>query len=353
MYVPSHFAEDRIDLLHDAIRRTGLATLVTLTPDGLIASHIPLLLDPDPAPYGTLIGHLAKPNPQARGAIGQALVMFQGLDGYITPSWYPTKQESGKVVPTWNYVAIHAYGTLEFFDDPERLLGVVTRLTERHESARSAPWAVSDAPADFIQGMLKGIVGFALPISRLQGKVKMSQNRPEADRLGVIQGLDADGRADLAALVAAPLARPMTPVPQQFHGSCAARSGHAVLILGASGAGKSDLALRLLGRGFVLVADDQVVVQDGRASPHPSLAGLLEVRGIGIVRLPYQERVPLALVVALGDPADRLPAPALHQGLGLPTIRLDPSIPSAVDRVMLALDCALGRVTQVAGAFAP
>jgi transcriptional regulator len=201
VYLPAHFTETRIDVLHDAIRRAGLATLVSLTADGLIASHVPLLLDPEPAPYGTLIGHLARPNPQGRGAIGEALAIFQGPDAYITPSWYATKRETGKVVPTWNYIAIHAYGTLEFTNDSDRLLDIVTKLTERHESQRAAPWAVSDAPADFVQGMLKGIVGFTLPITRLEGKVKMSQNRPEADRAGVVAGLRADGREDLAQLV--------------------------------------------------------------------------------------------------------------------------------------------------------
>ena len=198
---PPLFKEDRIDVLHDAIRRTGLATLVTLTADGLIASHVPMLLDPDPAPYGTLIGHLARPNPQARGAIGEALAIFQGPEAYITPSWYATKRETGKVVPTWNYVAIHAYGTVEFFDDRERLRDVVTRLTEREETPRAEPWAVTDAPADFIDGMLKGIVGFALPIARLEGKWKMSQNRPAEDRAGVVAGLQADGREDVAGLI--------------------------------------------------------------------------------------------------------------------------------------------------------
>jgi transcriptional regulator len=204
VYVPSLFNEDRIDVLHDAIRGAGLATLVTLAKDGLIASHVPLLLDPEPAPYGTLVGHLARPNPQARGATGEALVIFQGPDAYITPSWYATKRETGKVVPTWNYVAIHAAGPIEFFDDADRLLDVVTRLTEKHEGARAAPWAVSDAPADFVQGMLRGIVGFAIPLTRLQGKWKMSQNRPAEDRAGVVAGLEAEGRNDVAALVPAP-----------------------------------------------------------------------------------------------------------------------------------------------------
>jgi transcriptional regulator len=203
MYVPPLFKEDHTDVLLDAIRASGLATLVTLAEDGLIASHVPLLLDPEPAPYGTLVGHLARPNPQARGAIGDALAIFQGPDAYITPSWYATKRETGKVVPTWNYVAIHAAGPISFFDDPDRLLDVVARLTEKHESTRAAPWAVSDAPADFLQGMLRGIIGFAIPITRLEGKWKMSQNRPAEDRAGVVAGLQAEGREDVAALVPA------------------------------------------------------------------------------------------------------------------------------------------------------
>jgi transcriptional regulator len=203
VYVPPLFKEDRIDVLHAAICRTGLATLVTLTTDGLIASHVPMLLDPDPAPYGTLLGHVAWPNPQARGATPgvQALAIFQGPEAYITPSWYATKRENAKVVPTWNYVAIHAYGPVEFFDDTDRLRAIVTRLTERQETPRAEPWAVSDAPADFIEGMLKGIVGFSLPIARLEGKWKMSQNRPAEDRTGVVNGLEADGREDVAALI--------------------------------------------------------------------------------------------------------------------------------------------------------
>jgi transcriptional regulator len=129
------------------------------------------------------------------------LAIFQGPEAYITPSWYETKRETGKVVPTWNYVAIHAYGTVEFFDDRERLRDVVTRLTERQEGPRATPWAVTDAPVDFIDVMLKGIVGFAIPVSRLEGKWKMSQNRPAADRSGVIDGLAADGREDVATLI--------------------------------------------------------------------------------------------------------------------------------------------------------
>jgi transcriptional regulator len=201
VYTPPLFKEDRVDVLHGAIRQARLATLVTQTAEGLIASHVPLLLDPNPAPYGTLIGHLARPNPQARGATGEALVIFQGPEAYITPSWYETKRQTGKVVPTWNYVAIHAYGTAEFFNDKKRLRDVVTRLTERHESPRDAPWAVTDAPADFIDVMLKGIIGFIIPITRLEGKWKMSQNRPAEDRAGVLAGLNEEGRADVASLI--------------------------------------------------------------------------------------------------------------------------------------------------------
>src|SRR5438477_11303350 len=144
MYIPEPFKEGRVDVLHDAIRRAGLATLVSNTGEGLIASHIPLLLDPEPAPYGTLMGHLARPNPQARGAVGDALAIFLGPDAYITPSWYATKEETGKVVPTWNYVAVHAYGPVEFVDDPAHTRAHVAQLTQRHERGRPAPWAVGD-----------------------------------------------------------------------------------------------------------------------------------------------------------------------------------------------------------------
>lgn len=209
MYIPSQFKEDRIDVLHGLIRRAGAATLVSMTKEGLFASHAPLLLDPEPAPYGTLVGHLAKANAHGRllDSAVETLVIFQGPGGYITPSYYAAKKEHGKVVPTWNYAAVHAYGTLETFDDPERLLGVVTRLTEAYETPRATPWAVSDAPADFVQGMLKGIYGLSLRITRLEGKVKMSQNRPAADHPGIIEGLRADGQSILADAVTTALGR--------------------------------------------------------------------------------------------------------------------------------------------------
>jgi transcriptional regulator len=195
MYVPANFKQDQVPVLHKAIRGSGLATLVTSGADGLIASHVPMLLDAEPGPYGTLRGHVARANPHWRSVApgGEALAMFMGPDAYITPSWYETKRQTGKVVPTWNYVAIHAYGPVEFFDDPDRLLAIVTELTRTHEGKRAAPWAVSDAPSDFVRGQLKGIVGFALPITRLEGKWKMSQNRPAEDRAGVIEGLAREG----------------------------------------------------------------------------------------------------------------------------------------------------------------
>lgn len=203
MYNPPHFKEDRVPVMHEAIRAAGLATLVTNGPGGIVASHIPLLLDAEPAPYGTLHGHVARGNPQGRQASdGEALAIFLGPDAYVTPSYYATKRATGEVVPTWNYVAIHAYGKLEFFDDAERLLALVTRLTRRHEADRAAPWAVSDAPADYVRGQLKGIIGFSMTITRLEGKWKMSQNRPAEDRAGVVAGLAADGDETVATIVA-------------------------------------------------------------------------------------------------------------------------------------------------------
>lgn len=193
MYTPRAFALDDLPEIQQLIQHTRLAQLVTVGENGLQASHLPLLLNPDEGPNGTLYGHLAKANPQWRELQigGEALVIFAGADAYISPAFYPAKAEHGKVVPTWNYIAVHAYGTPAVFSDAERLLKVVTALTDRHESARAQPWRVSDAPADYIDGMLKAIVGFALPIERLVGKRKLSQNRSAADMVGVRDGLAA------------------------------------------------------------------------------------------------------------------------------------------------------------------
>jgi transcriptional regulator len=208
MYIPPAFKDDDIESIRATIRDARLANLVTSTADGLVATPLPLLLDDSEAPHGTLYGHVAKANPQWRMApIGEALAIFMGPEAYVTPSWYVTKQETGKVVPTWNYIAVHAYGPVEFFQDPERLLDVVTRLTNRHETPRADRWAVGDAPADFIAAQLRGIVGVRIPVTRFEGKRKMSQNRPAGDRLGVAAGLAASEHSrdrEVAALIPLP-----------------------------------------------------------------------------------------------------------------------------------------------------
>lgn len=204
MHVPPHFAEIRLPVLFDAIRGAGLATIVTLGTEGLEATPLPLLLDEAEGERGTLYGHLSRGNPQWRrfDAGVEALVMVRGPDAYVTPAWYPAKAETGKAVPTWNYVAVHAYGPLEVFEDAARLREVVARLSDRHEAGRAGPWSVDDAPADFIAAQLKGIVGVRIPISRIEGKWKASQNRSAADRAGVAAGLAAEGQGAMAALVA-------------------------------------------------------------------------------------------------------------------------------------------------------
>lgn len=192
MYTPSYFKDEDLASLHRQIEGTRLATLVTADETGLQAIHVPLLLDPNAGPNGTLFGHLAKANPQWKTlAAGEALVIFQGADAYISPSFYAAKAEHGKVVPTWNYLAVHAYGRAEVFTDPARLLQIVSGLTDKHEAGRAEPWAVSDAPADYIEKMLNGIVGFAIPIDRLEGKRKLNQNRSSEDIVGVTKGLAA------------------------------------------------------------------------------------------------------------------------------------------------------------------
>jgi transcriptional regulator len=195
MYIPPAFREDDLAALHGTMREARLANLVTATAEGLIATPLPLIVAPEEGPYGTLYGHVARANPQWKlPPTGEAMALFMGPDAYVSPSWYPSKQEHGKVVPTWNYVAVHAYGSVEFFDDPERLLDVVTRLTALNERPRAQPWAVTDAPESFIRAQLKGIVGLRLPITRLEGKRKMSQNRSAVDRAGVAAGLAASSR---------------------------------------------------------------------------------------------------------------------------------------------------------------
>jgi transcriptional regulator len=196
MYVPPAFRDIDLASLHATMRAARLCNLVTATAEGLIATPLPLLLDDAAGTYGVLYGHVARANPQWKSApIGDAMAIFMGPDAYVTPSWYVTKQETGMVVPTWNYVAVHAYGSVEFFEDADRLLDVVTRLTDFYEQPRADPWAVTDAPEQFIRAQLRGIVGLRMPITRLDGKRKMSQNRSAEDRAGVAAGLAASDRA--------------------------------------------------------------------------------------------------------------------------------------------------------------
>ncbi|MDF2095767.1 FMN-binding negative transcriptional regulator [Aquibaculum arenosum] len=200
MYTPPAFRDEDVESLRATIRASRLAHFVTATTEGPLATPLPLFLDAREGERGVIYGHLSKANPQWRQPPqGEALAMFMGPDAYVTPSWYATKRETGKVVPTWNYVAVHAYGPVEFFDDPERLQEVVTRLTDLQEGTRRDPWAVSDAPEDFIKAQLRGIVGLRMPITRLEGKRKLSQNRSAADRAGVAAGLaESEDPADRA-----------------------------------------------------------------------------------------------------------------------------------------------------------
>ena len=205
MYLPHHFTESRPEVLGAFMRAHPFATLVSLGGDGLIGTHLPMLWDPAPAPFGTLTGHIARPNPQAKGAKDgiDALAIFHGPQAYISPNWYPSKREHGKVVPTWNYIAVHAYGPLKLIDDAEWLRRLVTRLTDLHESFSAVPWKVTDAPDAFIDQMLKGIVGIELPLTRLEGKWKLSQNRPATDQVATFAVLEAKGDADSRAVAAA------------------------------------------------------------------------------------------------------------------------------------------------------
>jgi transcriptional regulator len=195
MYQPPAFREDRLEVLHALMRAHPLGLLVTVGTRGLVANPIPFVLDAAVSERGTLKGHLARANPQWHDfdAAHEAMVIFQGPQHYITPSWYASKRETGKVVPTWNYAMVHAYGPLHVRDDRDWLAQQIAELTATQETPRAAPWAVSDAPADFIASQIKGIVGLEIPISRIEGKWKVSQNRPEADREGVIEGLNGEG----------------------------------------------------------------------------------------------------------------------------------------------------------------
>lgn len=190
MYAASSFREDRLPVLRDFIRDHPFACLVSQSAQGLQASHVPLILDENQGPFGALHGHVARANPQWKSLVeGEVLAIFQGPHAYISPSWYPSKREHGRVVPTWNYLAVHAHGRARVFDDAKSLRTILESLTDQQESRRATPWKVSDAPDDYVENAMRAIVGFELTLTRLEGIWKVSQNRPAADRLGAAAGL--------------------------------------------------------------------------------------------------------------------------------------------------------------------
>jgi transcriptional regulator len=198
MYLPRHFEQTDPAALRALMREHPLAVLATQGEGGLTADHVPLEFVPDAGPHGTLRGHVARANPLWKRAGSDVLAVFQGPQAYVTPSWYPSKAEHHKVVPTWNYAVVHAHGRLRAIEDAPWLHALVSGLTAHHEAPRATPWAVSDAPDDYVQQMLRAIVGIEIELTRLVGKWKLSQNRGEADRIGVADGL---GSHPMAALV--------------------------------------------------------------------------------------------------------------------------------------------------------
>jgi len=202
MYTPKHFEEPRIEVMHELMRASPLATLVTLSSGGLEANHIPMHLADEPAPLGTLRGHVARANPLWRDFAKdvEVLAIFHGPDSYITPSWYATKMETGKVVPTWNYAVAHAYGTLRVIDDAVWVRAQLEALTTHNEAGFARPWAVSDAPHEYTDKLLAAIVGFEIAITRLTGKWKVSQNQPAQNQASVIEGLGSSGHRDAAQM---------------------------------------------------------------------------------------------------------------------------------------------------------
>lgn len=200
MYLPPHFAEPRLDELHRIVRDNALGLLVTHTAAGLEAQHLPLLLEADQGPHGALLAHVARANPvwqEVRDG-DSVLVVFRGAQGYVSPNWYPGKQETHRRVPTWNYEVVHAHGTVHVHDDERFVRGVVARLTRQHEAGQPQPWTMGQAPADYLAEQLAHIVGLEVRITRLEGKRKLSQNHAAPDREGAIRGLAAQGNGELA-----------------------------------------------------------------------------------------------------------------------------------------------------------
>ncbi len=197
MYLPDLFRVDDVAQMHALMRAHPFAALVSSGALGLYASHLPIVLKQE-GTHGLIECHLARANPHCKelGEVGEALMIFQGAEGYITPNWYASKAQTGKVVPTWNYAVVHAYGRVEAMDDAEWLRRHVSELTAQQEKDESKPWAVTDAPETFVDAMLRGIVGFRFAITRLEGKWKMSQNREAQDRAGVVSGLSERRHGD-------------------------------------------------------------------------------------------------------------------------------------------------------------
>jgi transcriptional regulator len=201
MYVPAHFSADDAEV-RELLAGCGAADLVTATPGGLIATYLPVLYDPAAGEHGAMLAHVARNNDQWREpAAGESLFIVHGPDAYVSPSWYASKAEHGRVVPTWNYLTAHVYGRLVVHDDPAWVESMVRRLTERHENDRDPSWSVDDAPSAFIAGRLRAIVGLELVITRVEAKAKMSQNRPEADIAGVVEGYRGQGDAAMTEAV--------------------------------------------------------------------------------------------------------------------------------------------------------
>ena len=215
MYTPATFREERLDVLHGLIDAHPLGALVRHDADGLCADHLPfeIAAPTSDAPFGTLRAHVARANPLWRAAGGNddCMVIFQGPHAYITPAWYAEKQRSGKEVPTFNYAVVHAHGPLRAIDDAAWLLGLVERLTVRHEAGLAAPWRVSDAPADYIEKLLKAIVGIEIPLTRLEGKWKLGQNRSMQDQATMARELAAGPQPGAAQALGALIAANVTP----------------------------------------------------------------------------------------------------------------------------------------------
>jgi transcriptional regulator len=206
MYNPPLFAESRVEELHAFIRQHPLAAIITGGSDGLEATHVPMVLHPELSANGVLRCHLARANPHWKSlqAGVQVLAIFQGPEHYISPSWYPSKQEHGKVVPTWNYAVVHVRGHARTFEDPEQLLQHLRTLTDQNEAALETPWSVDDAPPDYIKALAKTIIGIEIAIETIEGKWKVSQNRPAADRRKVVKellALDSPESVEMAKLV--------------------------------------------------------------------------------------------------------------------------------------------------------